>query len=444
MQVGRGFLISVHMGFMEAAPPKTRLSDAQELEPEKCDIDYTANIRRIFTSAAHISFVQPITTTDTQCQSILQRHAAGSLTSDIARRLIAEELHRSNIVQEVVEERRMATSAQLRRDIAAEMQTLLFQKVIQETPGGFDLTATGSTTGWARQLLRAARASIVRNILARSTQRLDLIDPMPPLPNETVEHKSHTLAYTIFHSAEASTPSAEMEGNKKDLAAEWLRSKTRHLRDNSRLAAQAATIMYGYSVPQLVRPRLDERRRLKQIIDADPSLARRSVRHMRAIIEGELSSDHTIDTGLQALWDDYSSENLNSIARADAKVALALVDNALTDRPRPSRGVVRAFRAAVKAMGTGKGWLKLAEECCDAFIALECEAYSSFDSTAQKFRDERESGRILACQKAPRVFERVTQYPGQRLGIDHDEIYSQMDRLLSNLTDMDIEEKAAA
>jgi hypothetical protein len=386
-----------------------------------------------------MSFVQATITTDTECRNILHRHLAGDFPDGLTRQLIAAELHRSGIAAEVAGERTVQ-SAQMLRDLTSDMQALLYQKVMQTTPGGFDpkLGATNSTTAWARQLLRAARASIIRNMMARTIQKMDLVDPQPPAPFEKGSDETpQPTSYAIFHSAVAEEQGNGQRGQNMEDAADWLRSKTRHLRDNSKLAAQAATIMHGYGVPALIRPRADERRRLKALIDSDESLAHRSIRHVRAVIENEAVNGE-VDPGLLALWDDYSAEHLSAIADARPKVALALVDNTLSDRARPSRDVRRSFRASVRALGTGRGWARLAEETCEAFIALEFEAYSAFDSAGAGFRDERIAGRIIACQKAPEVFARVLSHPGQRLGKDEDALYEQLDRLIRSLTDLEV------
>lgn len=383
-----------------------------------------------------MSFVQATITTDNECRNILARHFAGDFPDGLTRRLIAEELHRSGIAAEVAGEKTVQSS-QMLRDLTSEMQALLFQKVMQTTPGGFDPKLAKSTTAWARQLLRAARSSIIRNILTRTVQKMDLVDPQPLPFQHSSDELPQPTSYTIFHNAIADDQATGQRGQNMQDAADWLRSKTRHLRDNSKLAAQAATIMHGYSVPALIRPRLDERRRLKAMIDADESLAIASVRNVRAVIEREaIAAD--VDPGLKALWDDYTAEHLMAIADAHPKVALALVDNTLSDRARPSRDVRRSFRASVRAFGTGRGWARLAEETCEAFIALEFEAYSAFDSAGAGFRDERIAGRIIACKKAPEVFARALSHPGQRLGKDEEALYEQLDRLIRSLTDLEV------
>lgn len=394
-------------------------------------------------SAAHIRFVQLSLITDTECHDILQRHADGVLEAPEARRLIAESLHRSGIASTVAGEKHVIGGEQLRQDLATEMEELLFQKVMQTEPGGFDLDLglDASVTGWARQLLRAGRLSMIRNIQTRTTSKMTLVDPSPM--RQWQDSGWVAGPYSAFHTATTTDRNDPLHVSQTmEDAADWLRSKTRHLRDSSKLAAQAATVMHGYGVPALVRPQILERKRLKAIIDAEPGLAHRSIAAMRSLIEGE--PYEVIDEGLMALWDDFSFDQIDAITRAAPRVAGVLVDSVLADRARPSRTVLRSFRASVRAMGKGRGWARLAEETCEAFIALEFEAYSSFDTTGSDYRDERVAGRRIAILKAPDVFARALAFKGQRLGLNEADMYEQLDRLIRSLTDLEVKVPEAA
>lgn len=374
--------------------------------------------------------------TDTECHDILQRHADGLIDGSEARRLIAGSLHRSGLATTVAREKNVI-GIQLMHDLATEMDELLFQKVMQTEPGGFDLDLglDASVMGWGRQLLRAGRLSMIRNIQTRTTSKMTLVDPSPM--RQWQENGWTAGPYSAFHTATTTDRNDPLHlSQTMEDAADWLRSKTRHLRDSSKLAAQAATIMHGYSVPALVRPRLQERMRLKALVDAEPGLAHRSIVAMRALIENEAYEQ--VEEGLMALWDDYGFDQIDSIARAAPRVAGVLVDSVLADRARPSRTVLRSFRASVRALGKGRGWARLAEETCEAFIALEFEAYSSFDTTGADYRDERVAGRRIACLKAPDVFARTLAFKGQRLGLNETDMYDQLDRLIRSLTDLEV------
>lgn len=377
--------------------------------------------------------------TDKECDRILRDFASGNTTEDETRKLIAEALHRHGIVQEVVREARVY-DRQVEQDLAENLTELLTTKVLQPGKGNFNpVIALGcSTVGWARVTLRALRGTQQRTLQNRAI-RTALVDPAPTDDDDAdmspVMQRFHRRP---VRPEPVDDPTREMED-----AVDWLRSKTRHLRDNSRVAANAAAIRYGYRVPDLVRHRMTERKRLKTLVDADPMLAHRSVIQMRDLVAKE-PVRNKVDPGLLELWGDYAFDHLDRVASADPEAAIALVDAALADRARPSRAVLRSFRASVRALGAGRGWPSLADEAAEAFLALEFEAYSAFDSSGSEYRDEKVAGRTILCLKASDVFARALAYPGQRLGVTEDDLYEQLDRLIRSLTDFDVKAPEAA
>ena len=388
--------------------------------------------------------MQQITTKcDDKCRAILEDFRNGLTNDHETRRLIAAELHREDIAGAVAKEGYLP-SAQAYIDLKNELNALLYSKVMGEGSSSLDLNVAPSTSipGWARQLLRRARPSEQRNIDTRTTARFELVDPHPP--EKTVGGTRTTPGAARFHRA-ASLDDYDPGYTDQMMtdAVDWLQSKTRHLRDNSKLEAHAATLRHGYGVPSLIRPRAEERDRLRNLVAADPFVAHRAVRMLRATLAREEQEPAIIDQGVLALWDDYSYENLEAIAFAPAKVAKTLVEAALSDRPRPPRTTLRSFRVASHAFGTGKGWVRLIDEACECFVALEFEAYSAFDTTGADFRDQRLAGRVVHAKKASDVFARVLAWPGQTLGRTEDEMYERLDGLIRSMADLEVEVQAA-
>lgn len=354
-------------------------------------------------------------------------------------------------IAESVAGERYVSSAQLRHDLVEDMNELLASKILKSGPGTYDLDLgrDRSATGWARQLLRAARSTLLRNIHSRTASKLHPVDPTPP-PVSGPDRwgrpspDGQGVAVVTYHQA-STEDDYSLDGTQRSMedAADWLSSKTRHLRESSKLAAHAATILHAYRVPALIRPRLEERRRLQSLLAADPFLASRSVEAMKAIVDSEPLTT-PIDDGFLGLWDDYSYNQLEIISEADPKVARVLVDAALADRTRPSRTILRSFRAAVRAQGKGVNWVRLADECTEAFIALEFEPFSAFDSTGAEFHSEKVAGHMLMCRKAPDVFARTLAFPGQRLGRNEEDLYEHLDLIIRNLTDLEVKAPQSA
>lgn len=220
-------------------------------------------------------------------------------------------------------------------------------------------------------------------------------------------------------------------------AADWLNKRARFQRGNARIANQAAALRAAYSLPATVRPMLNERRRLQALLEADPEAALRSVKAMCSIV-GRERAPEPCDEGLLALWDDYSFDNLDTLAHLSERVAGALAAAAVADRPRIPKPVIRTFRATVRALGSGLEWRSLSEELCEVFTALEFEAFSPFDTTGANFHEHRVAGRRLSILKSKDVFDRVLAHEDHRLGRDFDEVYAQLDRLVRELSDVEV------
>lgn len=387
---------------------------------------------------------------DDNCRNILNRYAAGAINEHETRALIAAELHTAGIAGAVAGEQGLMAT-QLYHDLTDGLEGLLYKKVMGIGSSSLNLDAEPgqSVTGWARNLLRTARQSEMRNIHTRGVAHLELVDPQPEAQPDALPERSlgtnlwmHPAAR--FHSIATvdqyalTSHDAVMEETMSD-AADWLQEKARHLRDNSRLEANAATLRHAYGVPALVRPNLAERRRLAEVMRQDPFSAHRSIKELRAIIGGESYTAAKADSGLLALWCDYSYDHLDAISSAQSKVSRALVDAVLADRPRPSRAAQRSFRSAAREFGSGKGWARLIDEACECFIALEFEACSSFDTTGTEFREARIAGQTILQLKADDVFARVLAWPGQAFGSYKEDLYEKLDALIRSMTDLEVE-----
>lgn len=399
--------------------------------------------------AAHISCVQQTTNSECEqnCRDILSLYWEGSIEEHEARSRIAVQLHRLGLAQVVAGEQGLMAS-QLFHDLSYNLQGLLYRKIMGEGSSSLDLQVdnTKSVIAWARNLLRTARPSELRNIYTRGAAHVELVDPQTPdvEPGSTVPGgtlwmhpaaRFHTIATHDEYELSSGVGSVESMND----AAEWLQDKARHLRDNSRLEANAATLRHGYGLPQLIRPRLAERQRLQEVLRCDRFSAHRAVRELSSIINGDSYEGAKADKGLLCLWDDFSPAQLEAVASAPGKVALTLVEAILAERPRPSRAAQRSFRSAAREFGSGKGWPSLIEEACECFVALEFEACSAFDSTAAEFRDARIAGQTILQRKAADVFARVLSWPGQAFGSTEDDLYDRLDALIRSMTDLEVE-----
>lgn len=355
---------------------------------------------------------------------------AGVLESaKIYKAVASETMHKGSILK---------GSLQLRNDVEADMRDLVFSKLTAMGDKQYfdlDKALDSSVMGWARQLMRSSRLSIMRNIANRTINKEALVDPVPPL---NTSDQNLTKVYLDFHGAAARNEPGE-DGALRQMqdAADWLAKKARFQRGNARIANQAAAIRSAYSLPDTIRPLYDERRRLQEVLKADPEAALRSVKTMCALISRE-HCDTECDQGLLALWDDYSFDHLDTIAHLPEEVAGSLALAAVSDRPRMPKPVLRTFRASVRALDPSREWRSLSEELCEVFTALEFEAFSPFDTTGADFHEHKVVGRRLSILKSQSTFKRVLEFEGQRMGRDFDEVYAHLDRLVRELTDVEV------
>ncbi|XKH58624.1 hypothetical protein LG293_16360 (plasmid) [Citricoccus nitrophenolicus] len=398
------------------------------------------------------------TRTDEQCRHLIRRWQDGQITEAEARTEISGLLSGSGITREVSREctpwrYSMTPGHQLNEDLQAEFDELLFNKVTVTEPKRFfdlELAANSSVTGWARMTLRSARQSLLRNIHSRTTSRMELVSPA----DDADEARSTTAAEYAYHTAAAPALQGEApEAHDVDplahrmlieQAAEMWSSRGAPRRGARRAFAGAEAIRMAFSLPAPIRPDLYTRERLQVIVEADQRAAHSSVKAMLGCIlreDGWEARFKASDMDLMALWDDMSTQHLTALAGRTPEVAHALALEAIADRPRPSRSVVRKFRHAVTDCGpasanTGRtkfppGWRSTASGVCNAYLAEEFEAYSAMDTTGSATHAEKVAGRNANRDLATNHYETASRFQGFPLGRTADEVRRNLDRIMT-------------
>jgi hypothetical protein len=387
--------------------------------------------------------------TDATCQDLLDQWAAGHLTERQARREVATLLTSSGICREVSREYQtwhhgLASGPQLSQDVESEFDEFLFRRITEEGPDAFfdlERARASSVTGWARQTLRSARKSVLRNIHNRTAARQELVAPTGP------EDGSYSAAARAFQSTAA--PGSLDDGPEitqrmmLEEATEWLRSKASHHRGIARTAAGAAALRFAFNLPDLVRPDWRVRRRALPALQADPKAAHRAAQAMLAClnrIHGWRGLFDAADQDLMSLWDDYSRAELFEVVSKDPAIAYTLALETLSDRARPDRPSVRAFRNSVKDLApilkNGRkptGWRTVANAAVDAFLAEEFEAYSAFDTAGSSAHEEKAAEREAALATAWDAYETMARFPGAPLGGTHAEVRDRLEGIISGV-----------
>lgn len=371
------------------------------------------------------------------------------------RRDVATLLTRSGICREVSREYQtwhhgLPSGPQLSQDVESEFDEFLYRRITEEGPDAFfdlERARTCSVTGWARQTLRAARKSVLRNIHNRTSARQELVAPTAP------EDGPQTAAARAFQSYAA--PGELDDGPEVtqrmmlEEATEWLRSKASHHRGIARTAAGSAALRFAFNLPELLRPDWRIRRRALPVLAADPRAAHRSAQAMYACLNrahGWQELFAAADQDLMSLWDDFSRAQLFEVVSKDPAVAYTLVLEAVSDRARPDRPSVRAFRNAVKNLSpigaNGRkpaGWRTVANAACDAFLAEEFEAYSAFDTAGAAAHGEKAAEREFVLTTAWDAYEAMARFPGAPLGGTHAEVRGRLEGIIRGVLGSGVE-----
>ncbi|MFC7400911.1 hypothetical protein [Citricoccus sp. GCM10030269] len=386
---------------------------------------------------------------DAACRELIDRWVAGHRSETETRREIAALITASGICREVSREYQtwhygLAPGPQLSLDVEAEFTEFLFRRITEEGPEAFldlERARNSSVVGWARQTLRSARKSVLRNLHNRTAARQELVAPTG------AEDGKHTAASYAFASSTA--PGTLVDGPEVtqrmllEEATHWLVSKASHHRGIARTAAGSAALRFAFNLPEPVRPDLATRRRALALL-ADPKAAHRSAQAMLAClnrIHGWQGMFDAADQDLMALWDDYSKAQLFELVSRDTAIAHTLAAEALADRARPDRPSIRAFRAAVKdrapMVKNGRkpaGWRTCANAVCDAFLAEEFEAYSAFDTAGAATHEAKLAEREEVLATAREAYESAARFPGAPLGATVREIREQLDSIIRGTT----------
>jgi hypothetical protein len=393
--------------------------------------------------------------TDTACRELIDRWAAGQLTERQTRQEIAAILTGSGITREVSREYQtwhhgLASGPQLSQDVATEFDEFLFRRITEEGPEAFfdlDRARAASITGWARQTLRAARKSVLRNIHNRTAARQELVAPTG------AEDGKHTAASYAFASTPA--PGTGVDGPEVtqrmmlEEATHWLRSKASHHRGIARTAAGSAALRFAFDLPEPVRPDVATRRRALPVLEADAKAAHRSAQAMLAClnrIHGWEGLFESADQDLMALWDDYSKAQLFEVVSRDPAIAHTLALEAMADRARPDRPSVRAFRAAVKdhapVLKNGRkptGWRTCANAVVDAFLAEEFEAYSAFDTAGAATHEAKVAEREAVLAGAWDAYESAVRFTQSPLGATHQQVRELLEGIIRGILGTSVE-----
>ena len=394
---------------------------------------------------------------DQTARDLAQQALNGELPEHEVRAQLAGMLLTSGVTRSVARSM-IGLAAQQRVDLEENLLDHLVGRVL-DLESTFEmgrLADGGSLCGWARNLgaeiAKRDRAVYVRGMDRRTVK----VDPQASLSKDTFAGAdSATMAYHAAMAFEGLSTEDRVLADWTDeeelaWAIERAENLTGFARGSMRDRATAAALREVLRLPTLCVPEsATDRAEILQMVQADESLARRSLVQMASMVCAEPPSRPTpgeapVGELLLSLWDDYSADDLESLMVRPAQAAHAIVVDALTPMPKPSREAVRALTRAVRGSCDARDWVMTQEGLVVAFLATCTEAVSKFDDTNDEdAKARKEAAAREAASRWPALAARVAAFPGAPLGASVEQVGCRMSELLEQARTQDAEARIA-
>ena len=340
--------------------------------------------------------------------------AAKALTGEMpeaeARWFILEEIEKAGIADQVARSTPDIDN-QMRNDLRERLGQLIETKILLESDGGFDLrqvrtrtdgTKPSSACGYARELAKSAVRSSLRDIRHYNEKYLP-VDPTDDPMNSDDEVRSHAALAFHRNTSEFKSFDQELRDLETEEHLEEFNETIAGARSTRRLHEGARAIRREYKLAELIRPSdMLERESIRAALEADDTLAYRSVQAHNMLVEDQESAQTlTIDDKFLALWDDYTTQMKDILDDLPFKVAHALALAAVAAYPKPSRDAVEKTASMMTLVSgndasraASRTFRPLAKSLVDSWVASECEAVSEFNTKSAELTIEQEAAHM--------------------------------------------------
>lgn len=358
--------------------------------------------------------------------------AAGRRDETAARWAIVSLAYEAGIIDAVV--RRFHAPGQFAKDVADELGRVLVSKAVGNlnlVDGAafsceafetvtLDLSRLGSVSamGWARQMLTAAHPNALRTLQRRLQNEISADPTVNPLQDSGAIVDAVSDAYvratvTPFDR----TFEDDMHADYVDMITDDLTEDISGARGVQRLHLTAKALLDAYELPAVIRPEAWMDREWVRIeLGAHPDVAHESARAFHDIVSG-LGAAATIDDRLLALWDDYNFDQIERIVTADSRVAETIAAAAVAALPRPNHKAIASAVSTVRLAQRGEPWMEMSRLLVEAWVAVECEPVSLFDTRRSKQQGHEEAiARTNAALSWPDLLDAARAWDRAPLG----------------------------
>ncbi|MFE6966754.1 hypothetical protein ACFVAJ_16720 [Agromyces sp. NPDC057679] len=355
------------------------------------------------------------------------------MTEDQARRGIAWNIEATGVATEVSREPHLyGLHPRTRSKLADELKVVLHGKAVGESgmKASLDLSRIAggaSAVGWARQLLRTAVNSKLRDILSADHE----------LSYSTLNDEEAVAdeGGTIFDQVKNELSAEESFDDNRFAASFEALAGLKSLRHTGKTKQNAHHLRAAYEITAPIVTPEDEidREWVQAQLEADETIAYRSLTQWLAIVTSQGRQQNPIDDRLLGLWDDFTADQAEDLAEYRPGFAHTIALAAVMLSPKPSRDIVNQAVKLVTMASGSEEWESHAPALVQAWVARECSPFSEFKSKTRGDENEQLAQHKMAAAAWPELARAAAGWHKTPLGSTVDEVRDRIARVFSSV-----------
>jgi hypothetical protein len=383
---------------------------------------------------------------DDKCRKFTGQFLDGDITEEELRGLILVEITELRVVHNTIP---FSYTPEWRDEATTRLEDIVVRRFMETGEEAFfdfnrAMMKNSSFIGAARNLCTIALKTVNRDI-ASSRRRNGVTMSAFEIDSSELPENVESV-----ESAEETTMSLLGWGLNNEHADNIL-DTVRTIRTGNQREVTTRALLKMHALPDLVRLPVADRRHLMALIASETEAAKLEKRGVVNLAYSSLCYLHDLrskeqprvarpDEAMLSLWDDYNLADLERVRELNPRVAEAFVLDAISDRARPSRSVIREFTRSIVSSGSGRGWRTAANALARVYIATECDAIAACDSTKGDAEsiEQRLAGREMMIATEKQVYSQLFEEHGDSVfGRDIDDVKAKLSVLLDRCTGLE-------
>ncbi|WP_159600033.1 hypothetical protein [Agromyces humi] len=284
-----------------------------------------------------------------------------------------------------------------------------------------------SATGWARNLLRVAMPSKIRDIIHNDVEYT--------FSTVADDEQADTSAMNVFDAAHLELSAEDAFTEDRFASSFEALAGHKNLRHTGQAKQNAHHLRAAYDItaPIVVPESEADREWVQAQLEEDEMLAYRSLTQWLAIVTSRGRAANPIDDRLLGLWDDFTAEQAEDLAEYRPGFAHTVALAAVMLSPKPSRDVVNQAVKIVTMASVNEDWESHANALVQSWVARECSPFSEFKSKSRGDENEQLAQHKMAAAAWPELAKTAADWHKQPLGGTVDEVRDRIGRIFTSV-----------